>query len=118
MPLSPELEDFRREGHRLIDWIARYLSNPEPFPVVSRVRPGELRVALPAKAPAQAEPLADALADFERQILPPVAHSNHPGFLAYFANSSTSPALLGELLAATLNVNGMLWKTGPAATEL
>ncbi len=118
MPLSPELEDFRREGHRLIDWIARYLSNPEPFPVVPRVRPGELRVALPARAPTLPEPLADALADFERQILPAVTHWNHPGFFAYFANSSTPPAILGELLAATLNVNGMLWKTGPAATEL
>ena len=118
MPLSPELEDFRREGHRLIDWIARYLANPEPFPVVPRVRPGELRVALPTRAPAQPEPLADALADFERQILPAVTHWNHPGFFAYFANSSTPPAILGELLTATLNVNGMLWKTGPAATEL
>ena len=118
MPLSPELEDFRREGHRLIDWIARYLANPEPFPVVSRVRPGELRVALPARAPAQPEPLADTLADFERQILPAVTHWNHPGFFAYFANSSPPPAILGELLTAALNVNGMLWKTGPAATEL
>ena len=118
MPLSPELEDFRREGHRLIDWIARYLANAEPFPVVSRVRPGELRVALPARAPAQPESLAQALADFERQILPAVTHWNHPGFFAYFANSSTPPAILGELLTAALNVNGMLWKTGPAATEL
>jgi aromatic-L-amino-acid decarboxylase len=118
MPLSPELEDFRHEGHRLIDWIARYLANPEPFPVVPRIRPGELRVALPARAPAQPEPLADALADFERQILPALTHWNHPGFFAYFANSSTPPAILGELLAAALNVNGMLWKTGPAVTEL
>jgi aromatic-L-amino-acid/L-tryptophan decarboxylase len=113
-----ELDDFRREGHRLIDWIARYLANPEPFPVVPRVRPGELRVALPARAPARPEPLADALADFERQILPAVTHWNHPGFFAYFANSSTPPAILGELLTAALNVNGMLWKTCPAATEL
>ena len=118
MPFSPELEDFRREGHRLIDWIARYLANPEPFPVVPRVRPGELRIALPARAPTKPGPLADALADFERQILPAVTHWNHPGFFAYFANSSTPPAILGELLTAALNVNGMLWKTGPAATEL
>jgi len=116
--MTDDLDAFRSEGHRLIDWIARYLANPEPFPVVSRVRPGELRVALPARAPARPEPLAESLADFERLILPAVTHWNHPGFFAYFANSSTPPAILGELLAAALNVNGMLWKTSPAATEL
>jgi aromatic-L-amino-acid decarboxylase len=66
----------------------------------------------------QPEPLAQSLADFERLILPGVTHWNHPGFFAYFANSSTAPGVLGELLTAALNVNGMLWKTGPAATEL
>ena len=116
--MNDDFEAFRTEGHRLIDWIARYLANPEPFPVLSRVRPGELRVALPARPPARPEPLAESLADFERLILPAVTHWNHPGFFAYFANSSTPPAVLGELLAAALNVNGMLWKTGPAATEL
>lgn len=65
-----------------------------------------------------AEPLAKSLADFERLILPAVTHWNHPAFFAYFANSATPPAILGELLAAALNVNGMLWKTSPAATEL
>jgi len=116
--MTEELEAFRREGHRLIDWIARYLANPEPFPVLSRIRPGELRVALPARPPSAPEPLAQSLADFDRLILPAITHWNHPGFFAYFANSATPPAILGELLTAALNVNGMLWKTSPAATEL
>ena len=75
-------------------------------------------MALPARPPAAPEPLAKSLADFERLILPAVTHWNHPGFFAYFANSATPPAILGELLSASLNVNGMLWKTSPAATEL
>jgi aromatic-L-amino-acid decarboxylase len=116
---SPDvLGDFRREGHRLIDWIAAYLADPERYPVLPRVRPGDLRAALPPRAPRDPEPLADVLADFERQVLPAVTHWNHPGFYAYFANTSSPPAILGELLTAALNVNGMLWKTGPAATEL
>jgi len=112
------LDEFLREGHRLIDWIAEYLRDPGKYPVVARTRPGELRAALPPRAPRDGEPLAAALADFERLVLPAVTHWNHPGFFAYFANTSSPPAILGELLSAALNANGMLWKTSPAATEL
>jgi aromatic-L-amino-acid decarboxylase len=101
-----------------VEWIGQYLADPGRYPVLPRVRPGEIRASLPASPPAGPEPLADILADFERHILPGVTHWNHPGFFAYFANSSTAPAILAEMLSATLNVNGMLWKTGPAATEL
>jgi aromatic-L-amino-acid/L-tryptophan decarboxylase len=101
-----------------VEWIGAYLADPGRYPVLSRVRPGEIRAALPAAPPRGPEPLADILADVERRILPGITHWNHPGFFAYFANSSTAPAILAEMLSATLNVNGMLWKTGPAATEL
>jgi aromatic-L-amino-acid decarboxylase len=116
--VTDDLDEFRREGHRLVDWIAEYLASAEKYPVVSRTRPGELRAALPPRAPREGEPLAAALADFERLVLPAVTHWNHPGFFAYFANTSSPPAILGEMLCAALNMNGMLWKTGPAATEL
>jgi aromatic-L-amino-acid decarboxylase len=86
--------------------------------VLARVRPGEVRAALPADPPRAPEPLAAVLDDFERVIVPGITHWNHPGFLAYFANSSPGPAVLAEALAAALNANAMLWKTSPAATEL
>jgi aromatic-L-amino-acid/L-tryptophan decarboxylase len=86
--------------------------------VLSRLRPGEVRAALPASPPEQAEPLADVLADVETIVAPGLTHWNHPGFFAYFATSSSVPAILAETLAAAFNVNGMLWRTSPAATEL
>src|SRR5262249_44793526 len=113
-----DLEAFRTEGRRLVDWIARYLGGGERFPVLPRLRPGEVRAALPASPPARPGPLETILADVERQIVPGLTHWNHPGFFAYFANSSTAPAILAEMLSTAFNVNAMLWKTAPAATEL
>ena len=113
-----DLEVFRVEAHRLVDWIARYLADAEAYPVVSRAKPGDVAASLPPSPPEAPEPLPRILADVERLIVPGLTHWNHPGFFAYFANSSTAPAILGEMLAAAFNVNGMLWKTSPAATEL
>jgi aromatic-L-amino-acid decarboxylase len=101
-----------------VDWIARYLAGSESYPVLARVKPGDVTAALPASAPDEPEPLAEILADVERIVIPGLTHWNHPGFFAYFANSSTAPAILAEMLATTFNVNAMLWKTAPAATEL
>jgi aromatic-L-amino-acid decarboxylase len=111
-------EEFRRRGHEMIDWIAGFLAEPERYPVLARVKPGDIRGALPAAAPDDPEPLDRMLADFERVILPGVTHWNHPGFFAYFSISGSAPGILGELLCAALNVNAMLWRTSPAATEL
>ncbi len=111
-------EDFRRHGHEVIDWIADYLEAPERFPVLPSVRPGELRDSLPRSAPSHGEPMDAILADFRNLVVPAVTHWNHPDFLAYFANSSTGEGVLGEALAAALNVHAMLWRTSPAATEL
>jgi aromatic-L-amino-acid decarboxylase len=112
---TPELT---HNGRRALDWIADYLDHPERYPVLARVRPGELKAALPAHAPETGEPLGRILDDFEELIVPAVTHWNHPGFLAYFGITGSIPGILGELLAAALNVNAMLWRTGPAATEL
>jgi aromatic-L-amino-acid decarboxylase len=111
-------EEFRQLGHQAVDWAADYLAHSDRYPVLSRLKPGQLTDALPACGPEQGEPPERLLADFERLILPAATHWNHPGFMAFFANSSTGPGVLGEMLAATLNLNGMLWKSSPAVVEL
>ncbi len=112
------IAEFQRYGRELVDWIAAYLADPERYPVLARVQPGDVAGALPASPPERGESLADILADAERVLMPGVTHWNHPGFFAYFAISSSVPGILGELLAAALNVNAMLWTAAPAATEL
>jgi aromatic-L-amino-acid decarboxylase len=111
-------EAFRREAHRIADWIADYLRDPGRYPVLAQVRPGAVREALPAEAPATGEPYDAIFADFERVLLPAITHWNHPGFFAYFAISGSGPGVLAEFLSAALNVQAMLWRTSPAATEL
>ena len=110
--------EFLRYGHQLVDWVGAYFADPEQHPVLARVAPGDVRRQLPASPPARGESLADVLADVERVLVPGLTHWNHPGFFAYFANSSPAAGVLGELLASALNVNAMLWRTAPAATEL
>src|SRR5687768_1100108 len=111
-------EAFRREAHRIADWIADYFADPERFPVLSRVQPGDIRAALPTSAPEQGESFDAIFADFERVILPGITHWNHPGFFAYFSISGSGPGVLAEFLSAALNQQAMLWRTSPAATEL
>jgi aromatic-L-amino-acid decarboxylase len=111
--------EFSAAAHRLVDWIARYLDGGvETYPVLSRMEPGALRRALPDAPPDEGDSLERILADAEALILPGITHWNHPGFMAYFAISGSAPGILGELLAAALNVNGMLCRTSPSATEL
>src|SRR4051812_19910327 len=112
------MDDFREQAHRLADWIADYLESAERYPVLSRVRPGEIRDALPTHAPVTGESFDAIFADFERVIVPGITHWNHPGFFAYFAITGSAPGILAEFLSAALNVQAMLWRTSPAATEL
>jgi aromatic-L-amino-acid/L-tryptophan decarboxylase len=122
--LSPEplgdmsTDDFRRYGHQVVDWIADYLAHPERFPVLSQNQPGDVKNALPSTAPERGETMEAMLADLDRIIVPGVTHWNHPGFFAYFAISGSAPGILGEMLSAAFNVNAMLWRTSPSATEL
>ncbi|HJQ67989.1 MAG TPA: pyridoxal-dependent decarboxylase [Blastocatellia bacterium] len=111
-------EEFRRYGHRVVDWIADYLDNPQQYPVLSKAQPGEIKEALPEAAPATGESMEDILADFDRVVVPGVTHWNHPCFFAYFSISGSGPGILGELFSAAFNVNAMLWRTSPSATEL
>ncbi len=117
-PGDMDAETFRRYGHELVEWIADYLNHSERYPVMSRVQPGEVRAALPARAPEHGENFDSILADFERVIVPGITHWNHPGFFGYFAITGSAPGVLGEFLAAALNAQGMLWRTSPAVTEL
>ena len=115
-PMSPE--EFRRHGRAVVDWIADYWERVEELPVQSRARPGELRAALPAAAPEDGEPFEAMMADVDRLILPGITHWQSPNFFGYFPANSSPPAVLGELLSAGLGVQGMLWSTSPACTEL
>jgi aromatic-L-amino-acid decarboxylase len=111
-------EEFRRYGHATVDWVASYLERLETFPVRSRVAPGAVRARLPATAPEHGEPFDAILADVERLILPGITHWQSPNFFAYFSANASPPAVLAELIAAGLGVQGMLWATSPACTEL
>jgi aromatic-L-amino-acid/L-tryptophan decarboxylase len=110
--------DFRRYGHQVVEWIADYLSHPERYPVLSQNQPGDVKAALPSAAPEHGEAMEAMLADLDRVIVPGMTHWNHPGFFAYFATSGSAPGILGEMLSAAFNVNAMLWRTSPSATEL
>mgnify|MGYP000170985833 CR=1 FL=1 len=111
-------EEWRRHAHALVDWIATYLAEAERYPIRPEVVPGFLTAAMPAALPEEGEPFEQLWDAFQRVVLPGTVHWNHPGFLAYFAITGSGPGILGELLTAALNVNAMLWHTGPAATEL
>ena len=111
-------KEFRRHGHAVVDWIADYYSKIESFPVLSQVEPGQIRASLPPNAPTKGEPFDALLADVERLILPGVTHWQSPNFYAYFPCNASGPAILGDLLASGLGVQGMLWATSPACTEL
>src|SRR5690348_16736725 len=102
--------EFAAAGHEVVDWIARYLREIEKYPVLPRVTPGEVRSKLPAEPPATPATWSEIFADFEHYIMPGITHWNHPGFLAYFANTGSAPGILAELLTAALNANAMLWK--------
>src|SRR5258707_7802394 len=112
------VEDFRRAGHETVDWIAQYLGSVAEMPVLAQTRPGELLDALPQSAPEKGESFDAIMRDFDRLIMPAVTQWNHPRFFAYFACTGSTPAVLGKMLGAALNANGLHWKTSPAVAEL
>ncbi|AZZ95423.1 aspartate aminotransferase family protein [Hahella sp. KA22] len=111
-------EEFRRHGYQIIDWIADYWERVEDFPVLSQVAPNEVRSQLPPLPPSAGESLERVFKDLENIILPGLTHWQSPNFFAYFPASCSAPSVLGELLCAGLGVQGMLWATSPACTEL
>jgi len=114
--MSPE--EFRRYGYRVVDWIVGYWTQLESFPVVPRVEPGDILLRLPAHPPEQGESFDAVLKDLDELLVPGLLHWQHPRFFGYFPANSSGPAVLADLLCAGLGVQGMLWVTSPACTEL
>jgi aromatic-L-amino-acid decarboxylase len=112
------LEEFRKNGHQLVDWIADYLKDIEKYPPLSKVNPGDILNKIPKSPPQNGEDIEKVLIDVDKILMDGITHWNHPGFMAYFNSTSSGPGILAELLTAGLGINGMLWKTSPAFTEL
>jgi aromatic-L-amino-acid decarboxylase len=111
-------DEFRRYGHAVVDWIADYHSRVETFPVLSQVKPGQIRASLPPNPPETGESFDRLLKDVELLVLPGVTHWQSPNFFAYFPCNASGPGILGDLVSSGLGVQGMLWSTSPACTEL
>ncbi|MEU5726908.1 pyridoxal-dependent decarboxylase [Micromonospora sp. NPDC047738] len=111
-------EEFRRAGHAVVDWIADYWTTLGQRPVTSQDPPGAVAAALPAGPTERGEPVEAVLADLDRIVTPRLTHWQHPGFFGYFPANTSGPSVLGDLVSSGLGVQGMLWATGPACTEL
>ena len=114
--MSPE--EFRRQGHAVVDWLANYMETVESMPVLSTVEPGDIRAQLPPSPPQSGEAFEDILRDMSEVILPGLTHWQSPNFFAFFPANTSGPSILGELMSAGLGVQGMLWLTSPACTEV
>jgi aromatic-L-amino-acid decarboxylase len=111
-------EEFRRHGHRLIDWVADYWDTLETRRVLPTVTPGEIRARLPRHAPEEPEPFDVVLDDLDAVVMDGLTHWQAPGWFAYFPANASFPSVLGDVAAAGLGQQGMLWSTSPAATEV
>jgi len=109
---------FREEGKKMVDWIADYFENIENYPVLSQAQPGEIIGQLPDLPPQKGEPVKAMMKDVERIIMPGITHWQSPNFFAYFPANASFPAILGDMLSSGLGVQGMIWATSPACTEL
>jgi aromatic-L-amino-acid decarboxylase len=111
-------EQFRAEGKKVIDWIADYYENIEKYPILSQVKPGEIKASLPETPPLTGESTEDMMRDLDEKIMPGITHWQSPNFYAYFPSNTSFPSILGDLISSGLGVQGMIWATSPAATEL
>jgi len=118
MKLDDSTREFRAAAHTAVDWVADYFENIDSFPVLSRVQPGDVARQFAGAASETGKPYEALLEEFREKILPGITHWNHPSFFAYFSITGSQAGLLGELLTAAVNANGMLWKTSPSLTEL
>lgn len=111
-------DEFRELGHATVEWIARYWERLPDLPVAAAVRPGDVAGRLPGAPPDKGDRLADIFADLDDVVVPGTTHWQHPGHFAYFPANTSGPSVLGDLISAGLGVQGMMWATGPACTEV
>lgn len=111
-------DEFRRRGREIVDWLADYMERVEEYPVLSQAQPGDIRDLLPEHPPAAGEPFDRVMADLDGVVMPGITHWQSPSFFAYFNANASGPAILGDLVSSGLGVQGMLWATSPACTEL
>jgi aromatic-L-amino-acid/L-tryptophan decarboxylase len=111
-------EQFRAEGKKVIDWIADYYENIEKYPILSQVKPGEIKASLPGNPPQEGESMENMMRDLDEKIMPGITHWQSPNFYAYFPSNTSFPSILGDLISSGLGVQGMIWATSPSATEL
>jgi aromatic-L-amino-acid decarboxylase len=116
--LDPTTTEFRQSAHAAVDWIADYFDHIDDYPVLSRVQPGDIEKQFANAASENGKAYDALLAEFREKILPGITHWNHPSFFAYFSVTGSQAGLIGDMLSGALNINGMLWKTSPAVTEL
>jgi aromatic-L-amino-acid/L-tryptophan decarboxylase len=116
--LDPTSSEFRAAAHEAVDWIADYIDNIDSYPVLSRLQPGDVSKQFAGAASDRGKPYEELFTEFREKILPGITHWNHPSFFAYFSITGSQAGVIGELLTAAINANGMLWKTSPALTEL
>ena len=118
MTMELDISNFEDAAKRAVEWIKHYMSHMNEYPVMAKAKPGDIKSKLPVLPPAEPETLTSIMNDFESIVIPGITHWNHPRFFAYFSITSSYAGIIGELLATTLNVNAMNWKSSPSATEL
>jgi aromatic-L-amino-acid/L-tryptophan decarboxylase len=114
--LTPE--EFRRIGHQVVDWVADYRETLEARAVRADVGPGWVRARLPRELREDGEGFDGLLDDVRDVVLPGLAHWQHPSFFGYFPCNASLASVLGDLLSGGVGIQGMMWSTSPAATEL
>ena len=111
-------EEMRRRGHQAIDWVVDYLASIEERPVQSRVNPGDIAASLPLHPPETGESFDDVMADLDQVVLPGITHWQHPSWFAFFNSNTSGPSMVADIISSGLAVQGMLWQTSPACTEV
>lgn len=111
-------EEFRRQAHELVDFIADYRAGIDQQPVMSTVEPGQVAAQLPAQAPEEGDGGAGLLEDVQRIVMPGLTHWQHPSFFGFFPSNSELSSVLGDMLGSGLGVLGLSWESSPALSEI